>query len=126
MKRLFFLLSVISSVCFVFPALSLAENSFSIDIEDSLITSLKNSNQLLRLSKPTITLPTEDGEKVIELEQIELRSADYKSMLSSRRVKTEDETEVVLFEGKEKDSKAGDFYRITLIDEGNGLSLIHI
>ena len=120
MKRLFLVLSVVFTVFIIFPALSFAENSFSINVEDSLISSLKDSNRLLRLHNPEITLPTVDGDKVVELEQIELRSDNYKSMLSSRRVKFEDETEVILFEGKEEDSQNGDFYRITLIDEGNG------
>ena len=66
MKRLLFVLFVI------FPALSLAENNFYVDIEDSLINSLKNSNRLLRLTKPEIILPTEDGDKAVSYTHLTL------------------------------------------------------
>ena len=112
MKRLLFILLVL------FPALSFAENSFSIDIGDSFVSSLKNSDRLSRLSSPEITLPTLTGEVTVELEQTDIRSSKYKSIMSSQRAKEEDKTQVVLFKGITDDSEHGDFYRFTLIDDG--------
>ena len=103
------------------PLQALAENNFSLTISNQLISSLGNTDsRLFRTSVTELILPTSKGSKTLQLSQIDIRSANYQSLLSTRRGQVQDSSKVTLFKGiaTEQSKDQFEFYRFALIDDG--------